>query len=146
MPSMIVSSRVEEKMKERGFTQSELARRVGVTQPSIYKLLRSSKKGSTHLHRIASVLGTTPAYLSGETDDPNDNAPFQSILDPETRELIDQFSGLSPADRRALLQVAKSMAGPKPSETVHPPPPAYKDGLPEQSNAANPAADSSDTE
>ncbi len=72
---MIVSSRVEERMNAAGLSQSELARRVGVSQPTIYKLLRQSKKGSTHLHRIARELGTTPEYLSGEIDDPDLDAP-----------------------------------------------------------------------
>lgn len=72
---MIVSERVQERMTRLGLSQSELARRVGVTQPTIYKLLKTSKKGSTHLHRIARVLETTAAYLSGEIDDPTSDAP-----------------------------------------------------------------------
>lgn len=72
---MIVSERVAERMKRLGLSQSELARRVGVAQPTIYKLLRSNKIGSKHLHRIARELQTSPAYLEGEIDDPDKDAP-----------------------------------------------------------------------
>jgi transcriptional regulator with XRE-family HTH domain len=101
---MIVSTRVEERMKAAGLSQSELARRVGVSQPTIYKLLRQSKKGSTHLHKIARELGTTPAYLAGEVDDPDENAPplppppprriMLEVTLPPTLALQKMFDGL----------------------------------------------------
>ncbi|WP_416366515.1 helix-turn-helix domain-containing protein [Sphingomonas aurantiaca] len=76
-------------MDRLGISQSELARRVGVAQPTIYKLLHSAKKGSTKLHLIARELRTTPAYLSGETDNPEEDAPLpvpmpQIIMMPVT--------------------------------------------------------------
>lgn len=55
-------------------SQTELARRVGLSQPTINNLIHRSKVGSKHLHRIARELQTTPAYLSGETDDPAEGA------------------------------------------------------------------------
>ena len=62
-------------MEALGLGQSELARRVGVAQPTIDKLIRSNKMGSKYLHKIARELGTSPAYLTGETDDPHEGAP-----------------------------------------------------------------------
>ncbi|MFN3675438.1 MAG: helix-turn-helix domain-containing protein [Sphingomonas pseudosanguinis] len=58
-----------------GLTQSGLARRVGVTQGAIAKIAKNNPNGSSYLHKIAQVLETTPAYLTGETDDPNEGAP-----------------------------------------------------------------------
>jgi len=57
-------------MAEMGLSQAELARRVGITQPSINHLIKRGAAGSSHLHKIAQELQTTPAYLAGETDDP----------------------------------------------------------------------------
>lgn len=54
-----------------GISQSELARRVGVSQPAINHLMKRGGGGSAHLHKIARELGTTPEYLTGETDDPS---------------------------------------------------------------------------
>ncbi len=53
-----------------GITQSELARRVGVTQPAISNLIKRGTGSSSYLHKIAIELQTTPGYLQGETDDP----------------------------------------------------------------------------
>ena len=71
---MIMSDRVRTLMDAAGLSQSELARRIQVTQGAIAKIASSNPGGSSHLHKIARELGTTPAYLTGETDDPSAGA------------------------------------------------------------------------
>jgi phage repressor protein C with HTH and peptisase S24 domain len=61
-------------MNALGLSQSELARRVGISQASIYHLVSGGGQGSKHLHRIARELGTTSAYLEGDIDDPAEGA------------------------------------------------------------------------
>ncbi len=56
-------------------SQSELARRVSITQGTVAGLISGKARSSTHLHKIARELGTTAAFLEGETDDPDDMAP-----------------------------------------------------------------------
>ena len=46
-----------------------------MSQATIYKLLVGETYGSKYLHRIARELETTPAYLTGEIDDPDEGAP-----------------------------------------------------------------------
>ena len=114
-------------MEMHGFSQAELARRVGVAQPTIFALIHRNKIGSKHIHKIARELGTTPAYLTGETDNPNEDAPAPATLDAESRELVERFTSLTPADRRALLQVARSMAdGPSAHGAVQAPQLTYE--------------------
>lgn len=71
---MIVPDRISSLLNERGISQAELARRVGVAQQTIHKLITGGSRTSAHLHRIARELGTTADYLTGETDNPNEGA------------------------------------------------------------------------
>ncbi|MCC6478059.1 MAG: helix-turn-helix transcriptional regulator [Sphingomonadaceae bacterium] len=70
MFEVIIPERLDERLEAAGLTQSELARRVGVTQPTIAGLKSGRSQGSKYIDRIARELGTTAAYLTGETDDP----------------------------------------------------------------------------
>lgn len=96
-------------MEALGLSQAELARRVGVRQPTIFKLTSGGGYGSKHLHRIARELGTTPAYLSGETDDPEEGAPPAPELNHEERELVECARGMSAPNRAALMQLARAL-------------------------------------
>ncbi|WP_157099054.1 LexA family transcriptional regulator [Novosphingobium rosa] len=68
------NDRLESLMKQHGFGQSAFARAVGVSQATIWKLLNEPSQGSKHLHKIAHLLGTTAAFLMGDTDDPSAGA------------------------------------------------------------------------
>lgn len=113
VPSLPVfdSERLRAQMAQAGISQAELARRVGVSQQAIARLVSGSTQGTRHLHRIARELGTTPAYLSRETDDPTEHAPPPAQLSAAARELLGCFEALTADEQRALLQVARSMAG-----------------------------------
>ncbi|WP_294266442.1 S24 family peptidase [uncultured Sphingomonas sp.] len=79
---MIHSERILRLMAEKGLSQTALARRVGVTQGAIAKIAGSNPGGSRYLHIIARELGTTAAYLTGETDDPSEGAvPAPTVQD-----------------------------------------------------------------
>lgn len=71
---MFNADRFRKLLVDKGLSQSELARRVGVSQSAIHKLASGGAYGSAHLHKIARELGTSPAYLSGETDDATEGA------------------------------------------------------------------------
>ncbi len=72
---MFDGERLRNLMATRRLSQSELARRVGVSQTTIAKLVAGRGYGSKHLHRIARELQTTAAFLTGEIDDPDEHAP-----------------------------------------------------------------------
>jgi len=73
-PRPVDTARLRERMDNAGFSQSALARAIGVSQATIAKLATGNSTGSSHLHRIARVIGTTPEYLTGETNDPTEGA------------------------------------------------------------------------
>lgn len=93
---MRIGERVEERLDAKGISQSELARRVGVSQNAIWHLINKSKGGSVHLPKVARELGTTTDYLEGATDDPEANAPLPAKRRPNMIpvEIIDLAYGM----------------------------------------------------
>jgi transcriptional regulator with XRE-family HTH domain len=102
---MFDGDRLRNLMATRGLSQSELARRVGVSQTTIAKLVAGRGYGSKHLHLIARELRTTPAFLTGEIDDPEENAPppppaptvqmvMMPVALPSEAALVRMFEGL----------------------------------------------------
>lgn len=72
---MTLGQRIQARLIALGWSQSELARRTGLAQTTVNSLVKGDSRSSSHLHRIARELHTTPSYLVGETDDPDENAP-----------------------------------------------------------------------
>jgi phage repressor protein C with HTH and peptisase S24 domain len=72
---MIIPHRVRDRMSELGLSQSELARRMKVSQTTVAKIASGRSQGSRHLHLLARELHTTPGYLVGETDDDGPQVP-----------------------------------------------------------------------
>lgn len=86
---MGIAENLRARLAEVGMSQSELARQIGITQPTVADLLSGKSQGSKHLHRIARVLGTTPEKLTGE-DPESAAAPLRDRRMP--------FHGAPPAD------------------------------------------------
>lgn len=68
---MNLGNRIKARSDELGISGAELARRVGLKQPTISALMSGKSRSSSHLHLIARALETTVEYLLGETDDPS---------------------------------------------------------------------------
>ncbi len=62
-------------MEAVGLNQSALAREVGISQQTIHKIIRGQVRTSGRISKIARALQTSPAYLEGDVDDPNEGAP-----------------------------------------------------------------------
>lgn len=58
----------------KGWSQTELARRAASTQPSINRLESGGTDHPRNLLQLARALGTTPEYLTDETDDHSSSA------------------------------------------------------------------------
>lgn len=71
MAGMSLAERLTARMKKMGLSQSELARRVGVKQPTISSLASGDSHTSGKLHAIARELEATVDWLEGLTDDPS---------------------------------------------------------------------------
>lgn len=71
---MTLGQRIEDRRKQIGISQAELARRVGIRQSTVNSLIRGDSRSSRSIVQIARELHTTPAYLTGSTDDPDEGA------------------------------------------------------------------------
>ena len=122
---MALGDRIEERRKLRGLSQAELARRVGVRQSTMNSLINGNSRTSRSLLQIAKELHTTPAYLLGETDDPEIDSHELSVLDTEEVELLRWFDILSAGDRATIVRIAQLMARER-DERVHSPTTGYR--------------------
>lgn len=113
---MIVPDRISSLLSERGISQAELARRVGVAQQTIHKLVTGGARSSSHLHRIARELGTNADYLTGDTDDPVQGA----ALAPSPKEVAEQLDLVSIEQIDLAYGLGATFAdGPIGSELMH---------------------------
>lgn len=117
----MIAERLERLMADRALSQSELARRVGVSQQTIFKLVRGESYGSRYIHRIARALETSPSYLEGETDDPTADAPAPlpapnvqlvslPVALPSEAALREMFHGLLLSEGRNEPELAAALA------------------------------------
>lgn len=107
-------------------SQSELARRIGVTQATIWKLLNEPVQGSKYLHRIADEMSTSAAYLMDETDDSDLGYQPREHLTSEERELLELLGRLEAKDRAAVFQIVRTMAKAGIRPTLHTPQQEFK--------------------
>ena len=71
---MTLGRRIDERRSALGISQAELARRVGLRQSTINSLINGDSRSSRKIVQLARELATTPAYLTGEIDDPDNGA------------------------------------------------------------------------
>lgn len=69
---MGIGTRIRTLRKQKKFTQSELAEKINVHETTIrrWELERQGEPDGSSIKNLAKALGTTSAYLFGDTDDP----------------------------------------------------------------------------
>lgn len=70
----IKPERLRERIGAAEVSYSHVARELGVKQPTISRLVKGEQSSTARIDLLASILNTTPAYLTGETDDPSPDA------------------------------------------------------------------------
>lgn len=89
-------------------TQSAVARAIGVKPPSISRLVKGKHAQTRHIFGLARAVRTTPEYLTGITDDPEDNS--LPDLTFEQRQLLACFDSMDRTDQEMLLAMAMRLA------------------------------------
>jgi phage repressor protein C with HTH and peptisase S24 domain len=73
----IIGSRLEWLIQDRRTSQSALAREIGISQPSVGRLISGETRETGKILELARALKTSPEYLVGETDD---DAPSARVV------------------------------------------------------------------
>ena len=95
--------RVKALMKEQGMTQRELARRSGLTEPSVCKYLSGSRlPHSEAVVLLAKALGTTSDYLLGIKRDE------ESIYLDLEKQILENKENLTSEERMRLIMLLSS--------------------------------------
>jgi len=102
------SEKLRQKRKEKGLSQAELARRIGVGRDSYNKYERTGVRPSHEtLVLLAKELNVSIDYLLGHTNKSceNNNKKTEEIpLTPQQKEVI---ASLSPAQRQEMIAFAE---------------------------------------
>lgn len=92
-----LAARLREARDAKGWTQTELAERAGVSQQVIGKIERGKARQPRYILEIAGALGVSPAWLMYGTDELDD-------LDEEAIALALSSMRMTEKERRALRQ------------------------------------------
>ena len=95
-----IVSRIKESMKNRGLTQEELAKSVGVKQYSVSRMLSGSPFPSVEqLACIAKALDVSLYYLIGIQEE------SYRELAPETRRVADAYQAADPMAKEIIKRI-----------------------------------------
>ncbi len=107
--AMALAQRIKQRLQELGLSQAELARRAKIPQTTVNGLLQGKSRSTPHLLRIARELQTSPAYLMGETEDPQHHLP-EFHLSQEEQKWLEMYRGLDAKDKAAITQLLRTLA------------------------------------
>lgn len=106
---MSLGDRIRDRLNAIGMTQAELSRRAAVPQSTLNSILQRDSRSSPHLIKLANALRTTPAYLLGETDDP-ESETAEIAMSFEERELLTLSRALTRDDFDAIAHLVRALA------------------------------------
>ncbi|QTR47487.1 helix-turn-helix domain-containing protein [Thiothrix litoralis] len=106
---MEMKDRIKEKMQERGYSQDDLALRVGVSQTSIYKVLNGLTRKPRFIGEIAGALGVSVEWLLTGKDmlppAPPDQASNEELpASPQEVVLLGLFRGLTDDQKTEIVR------------------------------------------
>lgn len=103
------TTRLIECRERLGITKQEAAKRMDMSQPAYLRYESGQRIPSIHIiYVMADILGTSAAYLLGQTDNPKPNRYVIELQnDPELFEFIELYNEADEATRKRLVAYAK---------------------------------------
>lgn len=97
---------------EKGLTQAEVAKEVGVSRVAYLSWENGSKSGKLpsgdRLNKVAAFFGVRPEWLYDGTPPRLQSQPPPSLT-PDQKEILEILEPLKPEDRAMILAMAKRM-------------------------------------
>ena len=78
-----LSERLTSLMNEKGISQAELARLIGIKQPSVFKILNGETRNPKKILEIATALNVDPHWLKTGEGDPNPSYRIVEVSEPQ---------------------------------------------------------------
>lgn len=105
-------ARLTECRKKLGITKIEAAKRMNMAQPTYVRYESGDRSPAIHvIQTMADVLGTSVAYLTGQSDNPApDTYVISSSSDSELFLLIEQYKSSGRENQEKLLAYARSLS------------------------------------
>lgn len=108
-----IGSRIKARRVELGYTQEELATKMGYkSKTAINKIeLGINDVSQSKVIRFADALHTTPAYLMGWEKEPEDLADLAATIlqDKDLLAMIEKYLAMGAADQRAMRAMADAL-------------------------------------
>lgn len=83
-----LSERLTALMAEKGLSQAELARMIGVKQPSIFKILSGQTLNPKNILEIATALNVDPHWLKTGEGDPDPSYRIVEVSEPQKPDTV----------------------------------------------------------
>lgn len=114
---MSIGKKIRERRMELGWTQRELAARMGYTDHTTVTRIEAGKTDppQSRVAQFAKVLGVTPGHLMGWDVEPSEAGALAAkvLKDPEAFQFMREYMKLNEVDRYALQLVLESMKAKK---------------------------------
>ena len=107
---MTLADRIKFAREQAGLTQVQLAKAVGISQPSIHELEsgRTKQFRASTLLKVAKFLGQSPEWLAnGEGEASVLSTP--AIKSPDEEELLTSFRSLPPLEKKVILRMVRAL-------------------------------------
>ena len=108
---MTFGEKIKSARKAKGFTQKELADKIGAKHNSVSDWENDKNKPDMDtLESICGVLDITPSYIMGtKTDEEYGNIVGNLMNEPDILDLIEEYKKLSTDDKKAIRQIISSL-------------------------------------
>lgn len=112
-----IGQRIKARRQDLGLSQRELAARLGYTDHTTLTRIEGGRVDlpQSRVAKIAEVLGVTPGYLMGDSDEPEVLGAIAArvLKDPTLLQIVQDYMEMDDADKTTVAALVASLAAKK---------------------------------